>query len=204
MEHQAFTEGVRPGSVTTSHEIIILICYILASVDRPVTFEQLNLALQKQQLVNYFEFASAMESLQKTGHIRTERDETGGGTERFVLTELGRETAETFESTLPAAVKERGVRALDNILRLFRRQQEYRVDIAKKEDGFVVTLTIPDLGSDLLSLSIFMPTEKECEAIRRRFLNDPMLVYKGVFALLTGDMETVGSLLPSGPDLFEE
>lgn len=32
-----------------------------------------------------------------------------------------------------------------------------------------------------------MPTEKECEAIRRRFLNDPMLVYKGVFALLTGE-----------------
>ena len=94
--------------------------------------------------------------------------------------------------------------ALDNILRLFRRQQDYRVEIAKKEDGFVVTLTIPDLGSDLLSLSIFMPTEKECEAIRKRFLNDPMLVYQGVFALLTGDLETVGSLLPSKQDLFEE
>lgn len=201
MEYQAFTEGVRPGSVTTSHEIIILICYILASADRPVTFEQLNLALQKQQLVNYFEFASAMEHLQKTGHVQLERE---GKTDTFLLTELGRATAETFESTLPAAVKERGVGALENILRLFRRQQENRVTIDKKEDGYVVTLTIPDIGSDLLSVSIFMPTEKECERIRKRFLNDPMLVYKGVFALLTGDIGTVGELIPSGPDLFEE
>ncbi len=201
MEYQAFTEGVRPGSVTTSHEIIILICHILASVDRPVTFDQLNLALQKQQLVNYFEFANAMEHLQKTGHVQLERD---GKADCFILTDLGRATAETFESTLPAAVKERGVQALENILSLFRRQQEYRVDIAIKDDGYVVTLAIPDIGSDLLSVSIFMPTEKECEAIRRRFLNDPMLVYKGVFALLTGDMKTVGELVPSGPDLFEE
>ena len=29
MEHNAFTQGVRPGSVTTSHEVMILICYLM-------------------------------------------------------------------------------------------------------------------------------------------------------------------------------
>ena len=82
-----------------------------------------------------------------------------------------------------------------HLLKQIRRQKENRVTIEKKEDGFVVTLTIPDIGSDLLSVSIFMPTRKECEAIQNRFLNDPMLVYKGVFALLTGDLNTVGDLV---------
>ena len=201
MESQAFTEGVRRGSVTTSHEIIILICYILATVNRPVTFDQLNIALQKQQLINYFEFASTIEYLRRSGHIQGEKQDK---TEYFYLTDLGRSTAQTFELSLPAAVKERGVQALENVLRLIRRQQENRVDIEQKKDGYVVTLTIPDRGSDLLSLSIFMPTQKDCEEIRKRFLNDPMLVYKGVFALLTGDMNTVGELLPSGPNLFDD
>ena len=191
MENKAFTEGVRPGGVTTSHEIIILICYIMDSVDKPVTFNQLNEAMQEQHLINYFEFANAMEHLQRAGHILPYDNES----KQYVLSPLGKSTAKTFEATLPAAVKERGVIALNSILKQIRRQKENRVTIEKKEDGFVVTLTIPDIGSDLLSVSIFMPTRKECEAIQNRFLNDPMLVYKGVFALLTGDLNTVGDLV---------
>ena len=94
--------------------------------------------------------------------------------------------------------------ALERILTLVRRQRENRVEILEKEDGWQISLTIPDIGSDLLSLSIFMPTRRECEAIRRRFLNDPMLVYKGVFALLTGDTRTVGELVESQQDLFND
>ena len=77
-------------------------------------------------------------------------------------------------------------------------------EIRQAADGWLITLTIPDIGSDLLSLTIFMPTQQECEAIRRRFLNDPMLTYKGVFALLTGDTDTVGELVSRQPDLFQD
>ena len=97
-----------------------------------------------------------------------------------------------------------GYTALERILTLVRRQRENQVEIKEVEDGWKVTLTITDIGSDLLSLTIFMPTRKECEAIRRRFLNDPMLTYKGVFALLTGDTQTVGELVESQQDLFND
>ena len=197
MDHQALTQGVRPGSVTTGHEIIILICYLMREIGRPVTYEQLSQALMSQQLVNYFEFADAMSSLEKSGHILAD------GEHRWSLSPLGEQTAATFQSTLPLAVRERAVGSLEKILTLLKRQQENQVFIEKREDGYTVTLTITDIGSDLLSVSIFMPTREECEAIRRRFLNDPTYVYKGVFALLTGDTATVGDLLPSKEDLFE-
>ena len=54
MEYNAFTEGVRPGSVTTSHEVMILICYLMEQAGQPVSFKELNTALQSQELVNYF------------------------------------------------------------------------------------------------------------------------------------------------------
>lgn len=201
MEYNAFTEGVRPGSVTTSHEVMILICYLMDRAGQPVSFQQLGAALQGQELVNYFQFADAMEKLRSSGNIATQEY---NGEACFVLTAPGREISSTFEDKLPPAVRERATGALERILTLMRRQRENRVEITQVEDGWKVSLTIPDIGSDLLSLSIFMPTQKECEAIRRRFLNDPMLVYKGVFALLTGDTRTVGELVSDQEDLFQD
>lgn len=198
MEYQAFSEGVRPGGVTTSPQIIILVCYMMARAGQPVSLEQLCNALLRQELVNYFEFANAAEYMIKSGHL------VATGEELYTLSPLGQQTADTFESGLPAAVRDRAVGALQNILKLLRRQEENRVSIVKTDDGWKLSLTITDVGTDLMSVSIFMPTEEECEAIRKRFLNDPTTIYKGVFALLTGDMETVGNLLPSPENLFEE
>lgn len=200
MEYNAMTQGVRPGSVTTSHEVMLLICDLIGKAGQPVSFQELNAALQGEELVNYFQFAEAMESLRRSGHILPREYH---GEQRFVLSDLGRKTSGDFGAELPPAVRERAAGALERILTLVRRQRENRVEIREVEDGWQVSLTIPDIGSDLLSLTIFMPTRRECESIRRRFLNDPMLTYKGVFALLTGDTKTVGELVESQQDLFQ-
>lgn len=196
MEQNLFTEGVRPGSVTTPEEVHMLICYIFREAGQPVTLDQANEVLQRQSLVNYFEFAEAAERLIRMGHLRPA--ENG----RYTLSPEGEKLADTFRQKLPAAVRERAQRALDDVLTLLRRQQENKVRVKKVGDGYEITLTITDIGSDLMSLTLFLPTEKECEQVRRRFLNDPALLYKGTMALLTGDMETFGDLTPSGRDLF--
>lgn len=196
MEQNLFTEGVRPGSVTTPEEVHMLICYIFREAGQPVTLDQANEVLQRQSLVNYFEFAEAAERLIRMGHLRPA--ENG----RYTLSPEGEKLADTFRQKLPAAVRERAQRALDDVLTLLRRQQENKVRVKKVGDGYEITLTITDIGSDLMSLTLFLPTEKVCEQVRRRFLNDPALLYKGTMALLTGDMETFGDLTPSGRDLF--
>ena len=40
MEQNLFTEGVRPGSVTTPEEVHMLICYIFREAGQPVTLDQ--------------------------------------------------------------------------------------------------------------------------------------------------------------------
>ena len=195
MEQNLFTEGVRPGSVTTPEEVHMLICYIFREAKQPVTLDQVNEVLQRQALVNYFEFAEAAERLIRMGHLQPQEND------RYVLSDEGAALADTFRQKLPPA-RERAQKALDDVLTLLRRQQENKVRVKKVGDGYQITLTITDIGSDLMSLSLFLPTEKECEQVRRRFLNDPALLYKGTMALLTGDMETFGDLTPSERDLF--
>ena len=67
MEYNARTEGVRPGSVTTSHEVMILICYLMDQAGQPVSFQELSAALQGQELVNYFQLVEAVETLLQGG-----------------------------------------------------------------------------------------------------------------------------------------
>ena len=53
MSNQAFTGGVRPGGLTTSTEIRILLCYLLKSIGIPLTRQEIENALLSEELVNY-------------------------------------------------------------------------------------------------------------------------------------------------------
>ena len=96
MEQNLFTEGVRPGSVTTPEEVHMLICYIFREAGQPVTLDQVNEVLQRQSLVNYFEFAEAAERLIRMGHLRPA--ENG----RYTLSPEGEKLADTFRQPLTA------------------------------------------------------------------------------------------------------
>ena len=182
MEYQAFTEGVRHGSVTTSHEVVILICYILSQSENPVSLVLLRDILLEEELVNYFEYTSAIEHLNKMGHlIALEKD-------KYILSSLGVSTAKTFGGNIPVAVKDRAVSSLEKSVKIHQREEENKVTIEKTTDGYEITLTITDIGTSLLSLKLFMPTKVSCENIRKRFLNDPLHFYTAILALSTGDI----------------
>ena len=42
-----------------------------------------------------------------------------------------------------------------------------------------------DIGSDLMSLKLFVPDKEQAEQIKERFFEDPARVYKGILELLT-------------------
>ena len=64
----------------------------------------------------------------------------------------------------------------------------------KVPDGYLLTMTITDIGSDLLSTTILVPDKKTCKKISERFVEDPLLFYKGIVAVITGNFEAVGPL----------
>ena len=203
LDLNAFTAGVEPGGLTHGYEIKILVCYLLRQLNRGMTFSQINDALLHRGLVNYFELASALSDLVETGHL-TSRDTQDSREEAlYDLTALGRETADTFAGTLPVSVKEKAVKSARHQMIRRKIESSNHATIRKEEDGYIVDLTITDLGSDLLKMSLFMPTEQEAKQVQQHFLSDPLLTYKGVLALLTGDLQTVGELIPTNEDDFE-
>ncbi len=185
MEQNAFTGGVRPGGLTNSYEVNILICYLLRHAGAPLSFAQLSEATQHDGLVNYFELAQAVDRLKRDGQIlkvETEKDQ-------FVyrLTPTGQAAAETFEHQLPRSVRERAVNAAKQALQRQRRENEILTQIEKTPDGFKMTLRMTDIGTDLLAVAVFLPTIEDCRQVERRFRNDPEQIYKSVLTALIGE-----------------
>lgn len=199
MESDIFRAGVAPGGPTSHDEIKMLVLHILSRIGKPMRFSQLHEALEEKDLVNYFELVRVVDGLIKTGHIVAEEGEAG---ERYSITEIGLQAAEAFETTLPLAVREKAVEAADKLLRRQKREAEVSVQIRSEGGGYRVELAIPEGEGSLVSFSLFAPTWEESERIRRRFLNDPMFIYKGVVALLTGDNQVLGKIFPQQERLF--
>lgn len=200
MENDIFMAGVRPGGLTNHNEIKMLVCYLFCRLERQMSFDQLHEALAEHNLVNYFELVQAVEELVRSGHLAVERGEDAA--ERYAATELGRQAAREFERALPLAVREKAYEAADKQLRRRRREAEVRIDVREAENGFFMELAIPEMEGDLISLRLFLPTREECALVRRRFLNDPVFLYKGILALLTGDRQVLGELMPEQEELF--
>ena len=98
MEYDAFDAGIELGGLRNRDDIRLLICYLLKSVESPMTRQMLNDAMQEDGLANYFEVSQAIEELLKTGNIVFD---VAGEDEVFSVTQKGKEAAEMLQTSLP-------------------------------------------------------------------------------------------------------
>ena len=195
MNFNAFVGGIEPGGLTNDFEVKILICFLLKKIEQPLSFDQVNEILQKTGFVNYFEFVEAVSELQKTEHVLLTIDENGQ--EVFQLSEIGEAMAQTFHHTLPLTVREKTVESARELIQMQKQLEETEVRYHAVNDGYILTMKLKDIGSDLMDLSVFVPSEDECVEIRERIYADPLLLYKTLLAVMMGDYQ-------EGKQLFEE
>ncbi len=180
MEHDAFTGGVEPGGLWNQNDIRILICYVLHSVDAPLSREDIGALLQKKALANYFEVGDALAALERLGHITVQ--------DGFCQIErTGREIAATLGDTLPLSVRDKALEAALVLLSQARVQRENRVEITEGEKGFKVSCHISGGDMDLMEVSLYVPDRPQAELVRQNFYKDPEGAYRLLLSFLTGD-----------------
>ena len=181
MKQDAFSAGVEPGGLWHKNDIRILLCYILASVNAPLSRQDLTRIIQEKGLANYFEVEDALASLLTQGNIA--QDQEG----RCTVTPAGQEIADSLDATLPLSVRDKALEAAFTLLAQAKAQRENRVDLTKTKRGYQITCHISDGEMDLMAISLYVPDKAQAKMVRERFYRDPEGVYKLVLASLTGD-----------------
>ncbi len=179
--YDAFFQGVEPGGLRTRGEIRLLICYIVCRVDGGITKTQLIDVICKKSLANYFEISQALSDMIKTGNIRCEFD---NGEELLYPTELGKSNTAQLEDELPYTVKEAALNTAVEMLTKFKRERENEIKIEPHGTGYDVTLSVLDNDDRLLSVTLFVADLEQAQAVKEKYLRDPIKFYSTVVALL--------------------
>lgn len=181
MKQDAFTGGVEPGGLWNKNDIRILLCYILSSVDAPLSREDIAQIVQGKALANYFEVGDALASLVKQGNVVLGEDGL------YSAAPSGREIAQSLDASLPLSVRDKALEAAVRLMADARARRENRVDVIETEQGFQVTCHISGGKMELMAISLYVPDRAQAELVERNFYRDPEGVYKLLLSSLTGD-----------------
>lgn len=183
MNYDAFDYGVEPGGLRNKSEIRLLICYILATVNTPLTKEGVINALQKKGLVNYFEAANAFEELIKSKSVELAEDST----DRYVITDSGRMISVQLDEDLPITVRESALASTLELIAREKIEKENTVKVEKVENGFSVKCSISGGEMNLFSFDLYVPDSSQTRLVKNNFHSNPEMIYKVMVAMLTRD-----------------
>ena len=164
--NDAFTAGVRPGGLTSSTEIRLLLCYLVKNAG-PITRQEIENALMEEALVNYFEIGSCLDDITRQQLVTLKED-------RYSITEKGR------------SVRERAVAAVLRCQTWARKEAKYSARITEKADGHcTVRCTVKGLDSELFCLELGAPDRLSAELVKKQFILKGNEIYQLLINKLT-------------------
>lgn len=182
MEQNAFGEGVAPGGLRSRAEIKLLVCYLLKKVDKPLTQGMINDILQESSIANYFEVNQALSELVEMGTVLEKPQEPQ---QTFVLAAQSYFSVGEIEKSLPRSVREKAVSSAIKVMSRDRIQRETETEVEELEQGYNVTFSVNDVGTELLKVSIYVSDASQVELVKRNFYNHAVDICSDIISSLT-------------------
>ncbi|MBR1810406.1 MAG: DUF4364 family protein [Clostridia bacterium] len=178
--YDALREGVEPGGMLNKNGIRLLVCYLLKSLDHPVSREVINGGLCGSGLANYFEVGSALGALCDKGLVAV----SDGETETYTVTTEGAAVAAELERDLPRSVRRKAVESAAYFETAERRRRENSVTVRDSAGGYAVTLHAGRPADPLMDITVYVATEEQVDMMRASFMRNPEKLCEKVFNML--------------------
>lgn len=183
-----FMQNVKKGGPNTIFDIKVMLCYLLNTLKKPISAENLLNVMLSQELVNYFEYESAMAELCDGGQVEKF---THDGEDFYKISEQGASIVVELESSLALSLKSRVVEAAVKLLAYRQNERENKAGIIEVEGGYNLVIEIPGEPQPLCKIELFFPERLQAQMARDGFLNDPTLTYTALLCAVTGDRTTL-------------
>lgn len=170
-----------------TNEIKIFILYILQCLNKPLKYEDINEAIVQDGIVGGIDFADCFADLIETENVRKLRV----GEETFYeLTYQGKLVADSLQEDIPKWVRSQGLKSALRLLSFKERGSKISTSYTRRSDGkFDLCCQIVDEKQLSLEIKVVADSVKQLELMMHNFDDRPEVMYRGVLALLCGDME---------------
>lgn len=168
------------------NDIKIFILYLLRNIGYPLDFVNINDIVVQDGFVNYFDFAECFAELLETGNVEEiKRD----GDDLYTITEQGRHVADTLQSRLMSILREKSLKSALRLLSFKQRGADVKCEVEPLADGrFRMHCIVIDKHEETLHVTLILEDHLQVEKMRYNFMNKPETVYRGIMALLSGEV----------------
>ena len=175
------------GSVIGSKQNVkIFVLYLMENVGRPLDFVTLNDIVMQTDYVMYLDFAESFYKMLDDGLIERVTD---GEQEAFAITEKGRMVAESLHSDILSSILDKSLAAALNYLDFKRRGITASCSSARREDGrYDFHCSLTERGQVIYSTTLVVDSQDRAERLKENFRERPEVIYRGVHALLSGNI----------------
>ena len=174
----------RLGFIHDMIDVKVLILFVMARVNYPVTVQQIYELCYQDDCLSYFDVCTAVPEMVKSGHLKALEGEC------YEITPKGRSDGEVTEDSIAFTVKQRADNAVSRFNRQIRRSSFVKTQLIPREEGdYSVIMVLDDEVSNLMTLELMAPNQRQAVRLSRLFEKKAETVYNLIMTELLDDEE---------------
>lgn len=164
-------------SVTDSSVASVLLCYLLYRIDTPLDVDLLYEIAVTGNIINYFAFQDALDSMLTNGSVTITETEKG---KVYTLLPKGVDFAKRLKTIAAKSYRDHIVLAATKALRRKNNRNDVKVDYENAENGCYLRVALTDNGTSLLELKLFTPDLTQAKKLGEGIMDNPADFYHRV------------------------
>ena len=174
----------RLGFIHDMLDVKVLILFVMARVQYPVSIQQIYELCYQDDCLSYFDVCTAVPEMVKSGHLTQLEGET------FQITEKGKADGALTADSVAFTVRSRAENAVDRFNRQTRRSSFVKTEVQENDTGdFTVKMRLDDEMGTLMTLTLTAPTQRQALRLEKLMEKKAEAVYNLTMAELLDDEE---------------
>ena len=179
------------SAIGSMKNVKIFVLYLMKNVGYPLDFVTLNDIVMQTDYIMYLDFAESFHEMLDAGLIE-ESEKNEAGDPLYVVTDKGMIVATELHSEILTSILDKSLECALRYLDFKKRGIKISCKVEKREDGrYNVICTIKEKDTVIMQNTVVVDTENRAKRMEDNFRDHPEVVYKGVFALLSGNINFI-------------
>ncbi len=174
----------RLGFIHDMLDVKVLILFVMARVNYPVTSNEVYELCYQDDCLSYFDVCTAIPEMVNSGHLKELDDQ------KYAITDKGRADGSLTEDSIAFTVKQRAENAVAKYNRQIRRSSFVKTQVIPRDAGdYSVIMALDDEMGNLMTLELVAPDQRQAVRLGKLFEKKAEMVYNLTMAELLDDEE---------------
>ena len=177
--------------VGSKRNVKIFVLYLMQNINYPLDYVTINDIVMQNDYVMYLDFAESFHEMLDADLIE-DCGKNESGDSMYVVTEKGRIVATELHSEILTSLLDKSLECALRYLDFKKRSIGISSRIEKRADGkYEVICIIKEKNDVIMQNSVVVDTVNRAQRMEDNFRDHPEVVYKGVMALLSGNINFI-------------